>query len=161
MNNRFKQGPFQIVSTRITGAGQTVNLPDVPQLRNDSNQRITIKMIEVITVNILGFDPNNTATVNAPTAELLKATLVLYDNGWNKVYQFPVLMLNHMASDPAAFIPYDWNRREFNDLNRVDWNKSQFVFVAAPTPTYSILLGVSYKREELNPQDGSIVKIDE
>lgn len=160
MNNRFKQSPYQLVSQVVTTTGQTVNLTDQPQLRNTQDQRIKIKMIEIITTDCLTFDPNNTGIAISPNAELQKATLVLYDNGWNKVYQLPLMMLNHLRS---ATTPANEYPREFNDLEKVDWNKSQIVFVTAPNPTpnYSIVLGVSYSREELNPQTGAVVKIDD
>lgn len=156
MNKQFKQGPYQIVELKVTSAGTVQNFPDEPQLRNDGAQKIWIKMIELITVNVLGHSVSDSTIVNAPLTELIKATLVLYDRGWNKVYQLPLLLLNHMASDPAAFIPFTRDIREFNDLDRVDWNKSQVIFTNAPAPTYSIMLGVSYARQAIDQQTGKL-----
>lgn len=154
MINRFRQGPFEIVEIKITTATQTVNFPDVPQLRNDANQAITIKAIEVVTDNVLTNSISDNTLVTAPVTELVKATLILYDDRWNKIYLMPLLFLNDVQSEWGNFIPFQQKIREFNDLRRVDWNKSQISFVAAPTPSYSIMLGVSYERQILDPITG-------
>lgn len=151
MNNRFRQGPFEIVEIKVTSASQTLNFPDVPQLRNDTNQQIIVKAVELITDNVLQFSVSDNSLVCAPVSELSLATLVLYDRNWNKVYQMPLLFLNHMQSEWGNFIPFSEKIREFNDLDKVDWNKSQIVFVGIPTPSYSIMLGVDYERIILDP----------
>ncbi len=154
MNTRFKSGAFQVVEIKITTAAETVNFPDVPQLRNDANQRIIIKGIELVTDNVLVNSVSDNTLVTAPVAELAKATLNLYDAGWQKIYQIPLLFFNHMQSEWGNFIPFSEKLREIDDFRRVDWNKSQIVFVAAPAPSYSIMLGVDYERQMMDPRTG-------
>jgi hypothetical protein len=133
---RYEQIELQIP----TGAPTKVMFPDLPNLRNQSDQAILIKYLEIFTATVVPTTPNGAA--NAPIAELKKAVVVLYVNGEESIYRIPLLKLNRL-NDFAN--PYQDKHEDFEDLKNVDWAKSYILFASAPANTpYSILFGVSY-----------------
>lgn len=135
---RYEQIELQIP----TGAPTKVMFPDLPNLRNQTDQKIIIKFLEVITATVMPTTPNG--ATNAPIAELKKAVIVLYNSGEESIYRVPLLKFNRI-NDFAN--PYQQQWESFDDLQDVDWAKSYLLFASAPANTpYSVLLGVSYLR---------------
>ena len=136
---RYEQIELQIP----VGAPTKIMFPDLPNLRNQTDQAITIKDMEIITATVMPTTPNG--ATNAPIAELKKAVLVLYVNGEESIYRIPLLKLNRI-NDLAN--PYQEQWESFDDLKNVDWSKSYVLFSSAPAATpYSIVFGVSYLKQ--------------
>lgn len=133
---RYEQIELQIP----VGAPTKVMFPDLPNLRNQIDQSIVIKDMEVITDTVMPTTPND--ATNAPIAELKKAVVVLYNSGEESIYRIPVLKLNRINDGTN---PFQQVWESFDDLRNVDWSKSYVLFSSAPANTpYSILFGVSY-----------------
>lgn len=155
------RGPSYMIEIPVTVNGtMRVALPDVPQLRNTSDQIIVIKAIRVVTLDVLTFAPVG-GQANAPLAELKKISLVLYSDGWEKGQYIPALVLNDVAT-PAGTFPYRNNPTKFSSWRNLDWNKSYLTYSngsggAAGAP-YAVLLEVEYvKFQKMN--DGSLREI--
>lgn len=148
----FKQGPSTLVEVQVTAntTGSQIVFPDVPQLRNDASQTISIRAIEIVTPATLTNAPSGAAV--SPITELQKAVLVLYSEGWNKVFQIPLLFLNHIQDSTPN--PFARTIREFNEMPKVDWNKSYINFMVAQTPTYSFLFNIDYTRQLIDSTTG-------
>jgi hypothetical protein len=135
---RYEQVELQIP----TGAPTKVMFPDLPNLRNQTDQKIIVKFLEVITATVMPTTPNG--ATNAPIAELKKAVVVLYNSGEESIYRVPLLKFNRINDFANPFQPV-WEN--LDDLQDVDWAKSYLLFSSAPANTpYSVLLGVSYLR---------------
>lgn len=134
---RYEQIELRI----LTGAPTKVMFPDTANLRNQADQKITIKFIEVITAAVLAVTPNGSP--NAALAELQKAVLVLYVTGKESIYRIPLLKLNRVHDYVS---PYQPEGQDLDDLQAVDWSKSYVQFSSAPNAAvpYTILFGVSY-----------------
>lgn len=155
MNNTIlvKEQPidnFTIVEIPVTANGLTkVAIPDQPMLKSYSGHKVRVKGIRTITAKVLSNSVVNGNTV-AARAELLKASLVLYCEGWEKEQYVPLLMLNPIAdadATTATTIPYAFNPMEFADLSDVDWTKSYIQYsngTSSANSTYSFVLAVNY-----------------
>lgn len=133
---RYEQIELQIP----VGAPTKVMFQDLPNLRNQADQSIVIRDIDLTLVTVVPVTPNG--GTNAPIAEIKKAVLVLYNNGEESIYRIPLLKLNRINDFANPFQPI-WE--SLDDLKNVDWSKSYILFSSAPANTpYTILLGVSY-----------------
>lgn len=142
---------FALIELKVTANGrQLMQFDDQPQLTTLIDQNIKILGIEVFSDAVLPIAPSGNTT--APLAELQKATLVLIDDDKQRVYQYPVLGLNRIYSDPAAFIPHQNDLQLFDNLQKIAWTKSgcQFTAITANAP-YSILFGIHYEKLEGTP----------
>jgi hypothetical protein len=133
---------FQQIEIPVpVGAGAKVMIPDQPQLRIQKGQMINVHKIELYTVNVSAVSPNGTA--NAPNAEVLKMSLVLYVGGEEKIFRVPMFALNEINDGTNPFKQYV---EEFDSL-QVDFAKSYIQFSSAPANTpYVVLLGIKYSR---------------
>lgn len=123
-----------------SGAPTKVMFPDLPNLRNQTDQAIVIKDVEIFTATVMPTTPNG--ATNAPIAELKKGVLVLYNNGEESIYRIPLLKLNRIND---LTNPFQEQFESLDDLRNVDWAKSYVLFSSAPASTpYSIVFGVSY-----------------
>jgi len=141
---------FTLVDIPVTANGLTkVAIQDQPLLKSYSNHRVVVKGLRAITAKILTNAPISGNAIST-RAELLKASLVLYCNGWEKEQYIPLLMLNPMAdadATTATTIPYAFNPMDFIDLKDVDWTKSYIQYsngTSSANSTYSFLLAVNY-----------------
>lgn len=136
----------QLVEIPITQAGLgRVFIPDIPQLRNQPDQKIVIKGIRLIV---------NTVLQNAPTsglalvgvAELQTMSLVLYSEGWEKGFLIPLLTLNDM--DDGGTTPFRYLPTRFANWQNVDWNKSyiQYSNGTSSVGNNALVLDVQYLR---------------
>lgn len=141
------RGPSILVEVPVLTNGQgRVTLPDVPQLRNTTDQIIIIKAMRIITADTLSRAPIG-GQVAAPLAELQKLSIILYAEGWEKGQNIPLLVLNDVAT-PAGNIPYRQNPTKFSSWRNVDWNKSYIQYSngttgSANTP-YSVMFDIEY-----------------
>jgi hypothetical protein len=141
---------FTLVDIPVTANGLTkVAIQDQPLLKSYSNHRVVVKGLRCITAKVLSNAPISGNAI-ATRAELLKASLVLYCNGWEKEQYIPLLMLNPMADADSAVgttVPYAFNPIDFMDLKDVDWTKSYIQYsnsTSSASSTYSFLLAVNY-----------------
>lgn len=127
------------------------NFVTQPQLRNQPDQIIIIKGIEVFQDTIYSFSQVTSTVPGAALAELIKAVLVLYVDGEETIKMIPLPMLVHTqnTNQPSVF---QQEIQTFADLQNVAWEKSyvQFSVAAAGTP-YVIPFGVTYLRMRRNP----------
>lgn len=133
----------QLIEIPVPNNGvQRVNFPDVQQLRSLVNQRIIVKEMRLITVDVLTNAPVGGQPV-APTAELQKISLIIYCEGWEKAQAMPILILN----DVQNTAPHRFQGTRFNNWANVDWSKSLIQFsngtVSAGAP-YAVLIDVVY-----------------
>lgn len=140
------RGPSIVVEIPVSTNGRgRVSLPDVAQLRSTANQRIVLKSIRLITLDVLTNGPL-TGLANAPLAELQKMTLTLYAEGWEKGQTIPILPMNDMEV-PGGTFPHRYSQTNFNDWSAVDWPKSYIQYangtLSANAP-YVVLLDVQY-----------------
>jgi len=86
----------------------------------------------------------------AARAELIKASLVLYCQGWEQEQYVPLLRLNGFQDSDATTattIPYVKDFQAFANLNNVDWTKSRVQYsngTVSASSSYAFLLGVQY-----------------
>lgn len=152
------RGPSQLIEVKVPANGTfSVEFPDVQQLRSQSDQRIIVKGIRLITADVLtnGVISGN---ANAPTAELKKIVMVIYCEGWEKAFNMPILPLNDVNLPGGAF-PHRYNATKFDDWENVDWSKTKLVYAngtgGSANAPYSVIFDVEYIK--LNAQGGEII----
>jgi len=124
-------------------AGQLA-FPDVPNLRNTSEQQITIQDIEFFPNYAYGASFLNTAVVGTPIGEIPKIAMVLYVAGEESIRSIPLAKINY-SENLGIGATFSRERVPFDNLQKVDWPKSYFKFNAALVGLpYIIPLGVTY-----------------
>lgn len=127
------------------------NFVTQPQLRNQPDQIITIKGIEVYPNTVYSNSQTSAAVAGVPVTELIKAVLVLYVDGEESVHMIPLPQLVHIndTNNPSIF---QQEIQQFADLQNVAWEKSyvQFSVAAAGSP-YVIPFGITYVRMQRDP----------
>jgi hypothetical protein len=109
---------------------------DQPQLRN-----AYIKGIQFYTPTVLTATPN-TGSTPATLADMKKATLTLYSDNLQVVFNMPILNLNEMNDFTS---PFTFNLPEIQDLT-ISWVKSYIqLSSAAATTNVAFSLGVYYE----------------
>lgn len=144
------RGPSQLIEIPVGANGLTkVMIPDIQQLRSTAQETIVLKSLRLITAKVLTHAPLNGGVV-APRAELIKMSLVLYSEGWEKAQLIPLLTLNDNADADGAVattIPYRNRTTRFDNWQNVDWSKS-FVQYSNGQPSanqpYVIVLEAEY-----------------
>lgn len=150
------RGPSQLIEVPVPSSGkQRIAFPDIQQLRSLTTQRIIIKGIRLITKDVLTNGPV-TGNVNAPDTELVKISLVLYCEGWEKAQFIPVLVLNDVTFVGAGgqAFPNRYHATRFNNWENVDWSKSYMQYSngtssVADTP-YCVMFDVEYIKLDAN-----------
>jgi hypothetical protein len=140
------RGPSQLIEIPVNANGlQKIVLPDVQQLRSQVGQVIIVKAIRLIPPAVLTNAPT-IGGVNAPLTELVKISLVVYCEGWEKAQLIPILTLCDQFIEGSG-TPYREKTTRFNNWRNVDWSKSYLQY-SNGTPTagtpYSVLLEVEY-----------------
>lgn len=155
------RGASMLIEIPVTQAGLgSIPLPVVQQLQNDTTQKIVVKALRLVTLDVLARGVT-TGNVNAPLTELQKMSLILYSQGWEKGQYIPLLLLNDAAT-PAGTFPYRYHATKLADWTNVDWNKSKIVFsngsVSVVAANYTIMLEVEYLRLDKNgePMEGVV-----
>jgi len=141
---------FQLIEVPVTANSLSkVMCPDVPELRSLAGRRVVIKSIELITAKVLSKGPTNGYTT-AALSELLKCSLVLYAEGWQKLNGIPLLRLNPMRdsdSTAATTIPFAPATPHFDSLGPVEWSKSYVQYSSGQSSSganYTFIFGVNY-----------------
>lgn len=138
---------FEMVELTVptgTAAGSRVVFNTIPQLRNQLNQVIHIKDIEVFPITSYAKSQTNPAINGMVATEISKLVLVLYTNGEEGVKQIPLVKLIH-TDDKVN--PFQQEFNGFDDLQNVDWDKSYVQFnAAAAAGPYVIPFGVTYMK---------------
>lgn len=142
------RGASQQIEIPVTAAGLSkVQFPDVPELRNQSDQTVIVKALRLVPATVLTNAPINGGTV-APLAELQKMSLVLYCEGWQKGYLIPILSLVDVFTEGSG-IPWKNHTTQLANWENVDWNKCYIQYsngqVSAGAP-YVVLLEVEFLR---------------
>jgi len=130
-----------IIPASSTGA---VQFPDVPNLRNQTDQKITVIDMEFFPDYVYANSFVNTAVPGTPIGEIPKAAIVLYVNGEESIRRIPLGKVNY-SNNPGVGAPFSVERVAFDDLQNVDWPKSYIQFnAAAAALNYIIPIGVTY-----------------
>lgn len=151
------RGPSVLIEVPVPNNGsQRIPFPDISQLRSTIDQRIIIKSLRLISVEVLT-NGIISAAVNAPVTELPKMSITIYAEGWEKGQTIPILTFNDFAFTTGA-IPNRFHSTRFSNWVNVDWPKSYIQFangtVSAGAP-YVVLLDCEYVR--LDAQNNEIV----
>lgn len=124
----------------------SVAIPTQNWLRSTNGKIVIIKSLELVTAKTLAKAPVSGAT-NATLAELLKASLTLYSDGWERLQYVPLLRLNSLHDSDSAVattIPFTQEVQK-TDFRSVEWEKSKINFNGASSGSaYSILIGIQY-----------------
>lgn len=141
---------YELVEVTIpNGSTNKVNFPSVPMLRNQADQEIIIKNIEIFLNTSYVNSQINNAVPGLPPAELPKIVLGLYVNGEENIHYIPLAKLNPIDDLANA---YSWNFPGFDDLSSVDLDKSYVQFSAASAGgAYVIPFGFTYLKNVRNP----------
>lgn len=135
-----------IIPAATTGR---VTFQTIPQLRNQTDQIIVIRDIEVFTVSSYANSQQNGSLPGMPVADVPLAVLVLYVNGEESIKNIPLSMLIHV--DDFANV-YHERIFSFDALQNVDFDKSYVQYSAASTnANYVIPFGISYMRLVKSP----------
>lgn len=141
-------GPSQLIEVQVTKNGiSEIAFPDIPNLRNQSEQLIIIKAMRLVTDEVLTNAPISGLPV-APLAELKKMTVVLYCEGWQKGQSVPILFFNDMQV-PNGTAPASWTKYKLDSWRNLDWNKSTIQY-SNGTPSagasYAVVFNIEYVR---------------
>ena len=149
------RGPSQLIEIPVTAGVSKVTIPDIQQLRSQVGQVIVIKAMRLIPDSLLTNAPT-IGGINAPLTELVKISLTLYCEGWEKGQIIPILTLVDTFTE-ASGVPWRSKTTRFNDWKNVDWSKSflQFSNGQVSVGAYSVLIEVEYIK--LDAQNQPIV----
>jgi hypothetical protein len=127
------------------------NFVTQPQLRNQPDQIIIVKGIQIFPITAYTNSQVSAGVVGVAVAELVKAVLVLYVDGEESVKNIPLPQLVNINATAAPSV-FQQEIQNFADLNNVAWEKSyvQFSVAAAGTP-YVIPFGITYLRMRRDP----------
>lgn len=121
-----------------------VSFATVAQLRNQPDQIIIIKGIDVFSVLTYGNSQQTATLPGMPVAEVPKAVLVLYVNGEESIKMIPLAKLIHTEDGTT---PFQQQVPAFENLANVDFDKSYVQFsVASDNAAYVIPFGITYLR---------------
>jgi hypothetical protein len=141
---------YTTVEVPVTANGLSrIAIPDQLMLKSYPGHQVVIKAIELISVKVLTRAMLN-AMANAPLAEVVKAALVLYCEGWEKVQYLPLARLNpvHDSDATAATtFPFIEQAQTFENLKSVDWTKSYVQYgngAVSANSSYAFVLGIQY-----------------
>lgn len=146
---------FELVELPIpAGSTGRITFPTVPQLRNQANQYIVLKGIQIYTVNDYANSQLNNSIAGIALTEVPKCVLVLYVNGEESIKMIP---LGRLIQNISGTISY-YNETYFDDLTNVDFDKSYVQFSAASAGTpYVIPFGIEYIRYTKNAAGQMVV----
>ena len=141
------RGASQLIEIPVAGNLTKVVIPVIQQLQNNTDQRVIIKALRLITADVLSNAPTQ-GGANAPTTELVKLSLTLYAEGWEKGQLIPLLSLNDMFTEGSG-TPTRLRTTKLDNWQNVDWNKSFLQFSNGTAPVgapYTVILEAEYLR---------------
>jgi hypothetical protein len=136
---------WELVELTVPALSQgRVTFNTIPQLRNQPDQIIVIKDIDVFPVTVYSNSQQSAAIPGMPVADVKKAVLVLYVNGEESIKMIPLAKLIHVNDFSTA---YQENVFGLDSLTNVDFDKSYVQFsVASNAAAYVIPFGITYVR---------------
>lgn len=133
------------VPATTAGAGIHVEFEDQPLLRTQKGKNVYIQGIETFSNQAYTQLPNGHTLATA--TELAAGSLFLSVENFFQYFRIPLIRLNNIYGDPAAFIPYTPNIFWFDNLSGVIWTESYVEFGPDPAGLglpFSFLFGVYY-----------------
>lgn len=136
---------YEMIETIIqAGATGAVPFPDVPNLRNQTDQRIVVMDLEFFPDYVYARSFLNTTVIGTPVTEIPKIAIVLYVNGEESIRRIPIAKINYSQAPGVATV-FEMERVSFDNLENVDWPKSYIQFnAAAQAVQYVLPIGVTY-----------------
>jgi hypothetical protein len=126
------------------GSAGSVPFPDVPNLRNQNDQKIIVVDMEFFPDYVYGASFLNTTIPGTPIGEIPKAAAVIYYNGEEAIRRIPLGKINY-TENLGIGAPFQHERTSFDELNDVIWPKSYIQFNAAIAGApYIIPITVTY-----------------
>lgn len=143
---------YEMVEVSIPAAATNqVALPDVPALRNQADQEITILDIEIFPNYAYSNSYLNSTITGFPVTEIAKSALVFYIKNEESIRWIPTAKLIY-TQNPAVAQVFQMQRTSFNDLKEFIWPKGYFKFSIAPVGgPYIIPMGITYLKRSLKP----------
>ena len=139
---------FELIEVVVLATTTTeVQFQDVPNLRNDTSQRIVIKDLEVFPVYAQTNSYRNTGTPVFPVTEIPKMGITLYNEGGEWIRYVPVASRIYTQPPAGVASPFQQERVPMDYLEWVAWDKCKLVFNTAPAfvgAQYVVPIGVSY-----------------
>jgi len=145
------RGASQLIEIPVSGALTKVTIPVVQQLQNNTDQIVIIKALRLITDAVLT-DAPTLGGINAPVTEIVKMTLTIYCEGWEKGQLIPLASLNDVFTEGSQ-IPWRQRTMRLDNWQNVDWNKSFLQFANGTVPAggpYNVILEAEYVRLDKN-----------
>jgi|ERR1700678_1807850 len=142
---------YELIELEISpnSSGSKFEYPDIPDLRDDTEQDIIICGLETWSIDSMPLSP--TGIPVADMAQLQNSFLTLYIDGEQSINQVPMVRLLSTQQSLTAG-PMQWVGYPFELSNvKVNWNKS-FIQAAiafntgGANPAFSIMLGAWYKK---------------
>lgn len=154
------RGPSQLIEVAVPAqVVSVVQIPVIQNLQNQTDQIVIVKAIRVIPDSVLTNGPVQ-GLVNAPLAELQKASMVIYSENWIKGQLIPLCSLIDIFTE-ASGIPWKSRTTRLDSWRNVDWGKS-FIQYSNGTPssglTYEFIFEVEYQKFRKGA-DGILVEI--
>lgn len=145
---------YELVELSVS-ANQTgkINFQSIPQLRNQANQIIIIKAIDVFPDTDYALSQFDNTVPGLPVALIPNAVLVLYINGEESVHLIP---LSRLINTQDSSRPFAQEQSFFADLTNVDFDKSYVQLSASNAANFVIPFGISYIR--LQRDMGGVMK---
>lgn len=139
-------GACQLIEIPITAGKQNVPFPDVPELRNQSDQVVIIKALRLITPDVMPIAPIQ-GGANAPLTELQKMVIVLYSEQWEKGEYIPILKFNDTFTEGSG-TPVRFHTTKLDNWKSVDWPKCKIIYAngTQSVGSYTVVMEVEYVR---------------
>jgi hypothetical protein len=143
---------FELVELKIPARsfGTRFPYPDIPQLRDDTTQDIIVCGMETYPIDALPLTA--AGNVNATYLQLANSFLTLYIDSEESVRQVPFIRLNPLREASGTGGTFNVMDKLPLEYLKVDWNKTYiqaatpYGTLVAPNASFSILLGVWYKK---------------
>jgi hypothetical protein len=153
----------ELVELQITTAGNSIDFPDIPNLRDDTTQDIIIVGLDVYAQESMPVMVGNQNIVMT-TADLLKSFLTLYIDEEESIRRVPLIRAQPIWQSLNTGLLQGGLHTLSLECLKVTWNKSFVEFSEALTEALpvSIVFGVWYKKlppgtwEQLREQAGYI-----
>lgn len=130
---------YQMVELTIPPASLgPVAFEDQAQLRNQADQRVWIKSIELFTVTTYANSQKTNSIPGFPVIDVPKGVLILSVNGVLKINKQPLVTLIRSNDQTNAYRPWDLN---YNTLENVQWDQCAVVFSSATSNTDLVVMG--------------------
>jgi hypothetical protein len=142
------RGASQLIEVLIPAVGTARQLlPVIQNLQSQTNVDVILKAFRLIPPTVLTNAPTLTG-VNAPLTELVKMSLVLYSEEWEKGTLIPLCTLIDTFTEGSG-VPWRTKTTRFDDWRNVNWGKSYIQFsngLAAVGAPYVVIFEAEYQK---------------